>query len=224
MEQDRTTDAKHKTYVILPGFHAGMLTADDLEHLAALARKYEAPGVKITTAQRVAFLGLPPERLAELRRELALPEGLPHSRKRLHYVQACPGSPWCKYGLRDSLALGERLRTLELTRPLPAKVKVGISGCPMSCCENALRDVGLQARSKGWRLSFGGNGASRPRLGDVVAEGLDDDQAVELTRRCLEFYAANAVYKTRSARFMERFGIDTLKQAVLGDIPTCAAE
>jgi NAD(P)H-nitrite reductase large subunit len=215
--QDTATalDAEHKTYVILPGFHAGMLTVDDLERLAGLARKYEVPGVKITGAQRVAFLGLPPERLAELRRELALPDGLPHTRNRLHYIQACPGKPWCKYGLRDSLAMGKRLQELVLSRPLPAKVKVGISGCPMSCCENALRDIGLQARSKGWRLTFGGNGANCPRFGDIVAEGLDDGQAIELARRCLEFYAENAVYKTRSARFMERFGIETLRRGVL---------
>ncbi|OQX12553.1 MAG: nitrite reductase [Desulfobulbaceae bacterium A2] len=215
MKQTATAETKDTSYVILPGLHMGMLTLTDLERLTALVRKYQVPGVKVTGAQRVAFLGLAPERLAALRSELGLPEGAAHTRGRLHTVQACPGKAWCKYGLRDSLALGRRLEELTLERPLPAKVKVGISGCPMNCCESSLRDVGLQARNGGWRLSFGGNAANRPRIGDVVAEGLDDDQALALVRRCLEFYTDKAVYKTRSARFMERFGIDVLQQGVL---------
>ncbi|OQX11508.1 MAG: nitrite reductase [Desulfobulbaceae bacterium A2] len=217
MEQTMSVKNREKSYVIVPGLHMGMLTLADLERLTALVRKYQVPGIKVTGAQRVALLGLPPERLADLRQELGLPEGPPHTRGRLHTVQACPGKTWCKYGLRDSLALGRRLEELVLDRPLPAKVKVGISGCPMNCCESTLRDVGLQARSTGWRLTFGGNAANRPRFGDVVAEGLDDEQALELVRRCLAFYADKAVYKSRSARFMERFGSEFLRDGVLNN-------
>jgi len=208
--------AQHpKTYVILPQFQAGALSVEDLERLAALARKYEVPLTKITGAQRIAFLGLSEEQAVRLGRELGLPETPPHKRRRVHYIQACPGSRWCKYGVRDALAMGRAIGDLELDGPLPYKVKVGVSGCRMCCCESWIRDVGLIGERRGWRFVFGGNGAGRPRIGDVVAKDLSDDEAVELVRRTLNYYIATAKYKTRSARYMERFGIEALKRGVL---------
>ena len=109
------------------------------------------------------------------------------------------------------MRLGERIKAIELDGPLPYKVKVGISGCRFCCCESWMRDVGLTAEKKGWRFSFGGNAAGRPRIGDLVAEGLSDDEAVSLVTKTLNYYLREAKFKTRSARFMERFGIEALK-------------
>lgn len=206
---------QQKTYLVLPHFQAGLLSPEDLEQLAELARKYRVPRTKITSAQRVAFLGMEPEALEALKGELQIPDSLPHTRNRVHYVQACPGSTWCQYGQGDALTMGERLRAIELDGPLPYKVKVGISGCRFCCCESWIRDVGLTGEKKGWRFTFGGNGAGRPRIGDLVAEGLSDNEAVALITKTLNYYLREAKFKTRSARFMERFGIEALKQAVL---------
>lgn len=205
-----------KTYLVLPQYDAGLLGPDDLEHLAALARKYNVPQTKITGAQRVAFLGMEPEAMAALRTELGMPEAASRHSNRVHYVQACPGKIWCKYGHQDALSLGERIKAIELDGPLPAKVKVGVSGCRFCCCESWMRDVGLAGESKGWRFTFGGNAAGRPRVGDVVAEQLSADEAVELVGKTLNFYLHEAKFKSRTARFMERFGIEALKKAVLG--------
>lgn len=206
----------HKTYLVLPHFDAGLLSPEDLEHLAALARTYRIPKTKITGAQRIAFLGMEPEAVERLREELNIPDTPPHTRNRVHYVQACPGRTWCRYGHQDALSLGERIKAIELEGPLPAKVKVGISGCRFCCCESWMRDVGLAGESKGWRFTFGGNAAGRPRVGDVVAEGLTGDEAVSLVTKTLNYYLREAKFKSRSARFMERYGIDALKKAVLG--------
>ncbi len=206
----------HKTYLVLPHLNAGLLRPEELEQLAALARKYRIPKTKITGAQRVAFLGMDPEALEAMKVELNIPATPPHVRNRVHYVQACPGNTWCQFGQGDALDLGERIKQVELDGPLPYKVKVGISGCRFCCCKSWMRDVGLTAEKKGWRFSFGGNAAGRPRIGDLVAEGLSDDEAVALVTKTLNYYLHAAKFKTRSARFMERFGIEALKTAVLG--------
>lgn len=204
-----------KTYLVLPHFNAGLLSPEDLEHLAGLARKYHIPKTKVTGAQRVAFLGMEPAALEALKAELQILETPPHARNRVHYVQACPGSTWCQFGQGDALTMGERIKQIELEGPLPYKVKVGISGCRFCCCESWMRDAGLAAEKKGWRFSFGGNAAGRPRIGDLVAEGLSDDEAVTLVTKTLNYYLHTAKFKTRSARFMERYGIEALKKAIL---------
>lgn len=205
-----------KTYALMPGIKMGMLTPDDLENIASICREFNVPVTKITGAQRLAFLGTEPHLLNALKKKLNIPESLPHKRNRIHYVQACPGSEWCKYGTGNSLAMGEKLEQLKLEGPLPYKVKVGVSGCRFCCCESWIRDVGLIAQKKGWKMIFGGNGAGRPRIGDVVAEDLSDEEAVALVEKCLNFYIRTAKFKTRSARFMERLGIDELKKGLFG--------
>lgn len=192
-----------------------MLTPEDLEHLAALAKKYQVPHTKITGAQRVAFLGLEPEALEALKNELQIPLSPPHARNRVHYVQACPGSTWCKYGQGDALTLGAKIEQIELDGPLPYKVKVGISGCRFCCCESWMRDVGLACEKKGWRFTFGGNAAGRPRIGEIVADELSIEEAVTLVTKTLNYYLREARPKTRSARLMERIGIEALRKAIL---------
>jgi NAD(P)H-nitrite reductase large subunit len=216
MIMNKTNNQNHKTYAIMPGIKMGMLTPDDLEKIATICRKFDIPVTKVTGAQRLAFLGMEPEKLKALKEELGIPDTLPHTRNRIHYVQACPGNEWCKYGTGNSLSLGSEIEKLELDGPLPYKVKVGVSGCRMCCCESWIRDVGLVSEKNGWKLIFGGNGAGRPRIGDVVAEGLNDKEALALVKKCLNFYIKNAKFKTRSARFMERVGIDELKKGLFG--------
>lgn len=201
----------------MPGINAGMLTLEDLERITDLARRYEVPMVKITGAQRLYFQGLSPEKLAEVKEELQLPDSLPHTRNRVHYVQACPGKNWCSSATSETERMEKAINKMELDGPLPYKVKVGISGCTRCCCESWMRDIGLTAEKKGWRLSFGGNAAGNPRIGDLIAKGLSDDEAIELVRKTLNYYLKTAEFKTRSARYVERYGIDDLKKAVLGE-------
>jgi NAD(P)H-nitrite reductase large subunit len=206
-----------KTYAIVPRLPMGLLTPEILERMAAVARKYSVPIIKITSGQRIALVGINPEDLermwAELEAQVGPAEGLC-----VHYVQACPGIDWCKLGQGDSLALAGRVEKEFVGRMdfLPAKTKIGISGCKMNCAESYLRDIGAFAvPKKGWTVVVGGNSGGRPRIGDIVAEGLGDDDAYSLINRCLEHYSANANKRERMPRFVERTGIEDFKRNVL---------
>lgn len=198
----------------MPGINVEMLSLNDLEHITDLARRYEVPMVKITEAQRLYFQGLSPEKRTKIVQELGLPPIPPHTLNRVHYVQACRGKTWCRYGTRATETIAKTIAELELQGPLPGKVKVGISGCRRCCCESWMRDIGLAAEKNGWRLTFGGNAAGRPRIGDLVADGLTDEEALDLIQKTLTFYYTTAKGKTRSARFMERVGIEALKKGI----------
>jgi len=78
-----------------------------------------------------------------------------------------------------------------------------------------VRDVGLIGDRTGWKLIFGGNAAAAPRIGDLVAEHLDDAQVLNLIQKCLAVYSEHAEGNIRSARFIEQFGIRALKEKVL---------
>jgi len=72
---------------------AGIVTPDDLETIAKIGRKYKIPMLKITSGQRFALIGIEPEDVPMVFRELgplAQPESAP-------LRQVCAGMPWHRY-------------------------------------------------------------------------------------------------------------------------------
>ncbi len=203
-----------QTYAIVPRMPMGIVTPDVLENIATVVRKHEIPIIKITSAQRMALVGIKPESVAQIWQELGMDIG-PAVEVCVHYVQACPGNVVCKFGIQDSLGLGGKLEELFVGRELPAKGKIGISGCPLNCSEGYVRDFGAFGRKSGWTVMFGGNSGGKPRIGDVIAQDLSTEEVVELAKKCFDYYRGNANQKERTASFIERIGIDEFKAAVL---------
>ncbi len=208
-------DLNTRNYNVLPGPKMGLVTPEYLEQVAAIAREHAIPFLKITGAQRIAIGGHSPEVAEKIWQKMGQPTG-PKKPVGIHYIQACPGVKWCKYGRKDSLAMGKKVEETLLDIPLPAKTKVGISGCAMNCCDSYIRDIGIFGMKKGWTLVFGGNGGGVPRIGDVMGEGLDDDQVIALAAKCLDFFRDNARKMERTGRLMLRTPVEKLREYVLG--------
>ena len=203
-----------ETYAIVPRTPAGLLTPDVLEKIAGAARKFEIPVIKITSGQRMALVGIKPDDVEAVWEELGMDIGRA-TELCLHYVQACPGTAVCKFGVQDSLGLGTGLEADFLGSGMPAKLKIGVSGCPLCCAESFVRDVGIIGKKGGWTLLFGGHSGSRPRIADVLAEDLTTEEVTALTKKLVAYYTENAKKKERAARFAERMGVDAIKAAIL---------
>lgn len=203
-----------KTYAVVPRIPAGVIRREDLKAIAEVVEKYDIPIVKITSGQRIALVGMTEEQILPIYEDLGMTEGKAVELC-LHYVQACPGNDVCKFGVQDSLGFGTRIEALFSGMEMPAKFKVGVSGCPFLCAESLVRDLGLIGKKKGWTVVFGGNSGRKVREADVLAEDLSEEEATALARKCIEHYVANAKPKERTGPFMERVGIDEFKKAVL---------
>ena len=112
-----------QTYAIVPRMPMGLVTPDVLETIAAVARKHQIPIIKITSAQRMALVGIKPESVEQIWQELGMGIG-PAVEICVHYIQACPGTAVCKFGIQDSLGLGGKLEELFVGMELPAKAKI----------------------------------------------------------------------------------------------------
>lgn len=203
-----------ETWAIVPRTPMGMLTPDILERINEVVRKWEIPIVKITSGQRIALVGIREEDIdpiwADLGRDIGRATELC-----VHYVQACPGTAVCRLGVQDSLGLGKTLEEQYVGVDFPAKVKMGVSGCPLSCAESKVRDVGLAGSKKGFAVYFGGNAGNRPRIADEIAKDLAPEDALALVDKLLAYYREHARKRERTARFVERVGIDPILEAVL---------
>ena len=204
-----------ETYAIAPHIPCGVTTPAQLRTIADVAEKYNAQALKLTSAARIAIVGIREEDVDAVWDELKMVPG--HAVGIcVRSIKACPGTQFCRLGLQDSLGMGMKLDGKFHGYQLPGKMKMGVSGCTNMCAENCIKDISLFGKKSGWTLMAGGIGSKKPRLADVVAEDLDDLQALERIERIIAFYAENGQKNERLGRMIDRMGLDALSQAVTG--------
>jgi len=125
---------------------SGRASPSQLRGLTALADRHGSGRLRTTVAQNIAVLDVPVGRiqaLADDARALGLAvDGSPFQRGML----SCTGSEFCKLALTKTKALSIRLAA-DLTERLPGfgdDIKVHLAGCPNSCGQHWIADVGLQ--------------------------------------------------------------------------------
>jgi NAD(P)H-nitrite reductase large subunit len=129
-------------------------------------------------------------------------------------IHTCAECIKCDNTILDTTQITAKLENLILPTPMPAKIKVAVAGCKRCCTMPLVRDIGLTPVGKRWRLSFGGNGGRNPRIADIIAEGLNEIEAIDLTCRCLMVYQKYGDRNMRTSTFIETFGLETFKEKI----------
>lgn len=202
------------TYAVAPHFPCGVITPEQLRTVADVAERYGAAAVKITSAARIAIVGLREEVIDSVWKDLSCDPGAAVGLC-VRSVKACPGTTFCKRGKQDSLAMGLYLDKRYHGMELPGKLKMGVSGCPNQCAETCIKDIGLVGMPEGWEIFVGGNGGGKPRLSLKIAEGLTDEEAQKMVEQIIQLYRSTAKKNHRLGRMIEVMGgIDVFRQAL----------
>ena len=202
-----------ETFAIAPHVACGVVTPDQLRTLADVAEKYQAAALKITSAARIAIVGIKEDDVDNVWQDLGMPPG--HAVGLcVRSVKVCPGTTFCRLGKQDALKMGTMLDEVYHGMELPSKTKMGVSGCNNQCAENCIKDISLVGKVKGWELWVGGKGTAKPRLADLVMEELSDDAALEAIKKVVDYYKENAKKGERVGAMIDRIGLDGVKAAV----------
>jgi len=203
-----------ETYAIAPHIPGGLTDSATLRKICDVADKYRLE-LKLTSAQRIMMIGIKEEDLDTVWAELAQKPGAAIGLC-VRSIKICPGTTYCKRGVQDSISLGLKLDARYHAMVLPNKMKMGVSGCMVSCAESGLKDIGVIATAKGWRILVGGNAGARPRLADVLVEvEADEDQVLAVIEKIVTWYR-NSGREVRLGRLVEEMGIKKFKQEILG--------
>lgn len=201
-----------QTYAIAPHIPGGIVYPETLRKIADIAEKYGAAALKITSAQRIAIVGLKEEDLDSAWSELGLKPGAAIGLC-VRSVKICPGTTFCKRGKQDAVGLGLKLDEKYHGMQLPSKFKMAVSGCTNSCSETSIKDIGIMGTAKGYTLSVGGSAGPRPRLGNVVAKELSEEQVLDLVDRIINFYKGYGKSR-RIGEVVDEIGIEKFKEGI----------
>ena len=205
-----------QSYAVAPHIPCGVVNPQTLRRLADVAEKYGAQAIKITSAERIAIVGVAEKDIDNIWAELEMSPGFAVGLC-VRSIKACPGTTFCKRGMQDSLSLGLKLDAKYHGMELPGKFKIGVSGCPNQCAETCIKDVGLVGMPKSWKVLVGGNGGAKPRLSRELTKDVSTEQVLELVDKIITFYKSNAKAHQRLGAMIEKMDFEKFKAAILGD-------
>jgi nitrite reductase (NADH) large subunit len=206
---------KDGTFSVVPRMKGGVTTSDELRRIADAADKFDIKTIKVTGGQRIDLLGVKKEDLPAIWEDLGMASGMAYA-KSVRTVKTCVGSDHCRFGLDDSMGTGIELEGMLEGLYTPAKVKLGVTGCPRNCAEAYIKDIGLVAIEGGWEIYVGGAGGTVVRKGDLLATVKTKEEAISAAITFLQYYRETAEYKERTYHYMENRSLEEI-QAVVFD-------
>ena len=214
LEKGAIIQRDQQTFAVAPHIPGGFISVDEFSKIVDTADKYNAQTLKMTSGQRIVVVGLQESDLSafwrDVERQIGYAIGLC-----VRMVKFCPGTTYCRHGKQDAMGVGLELDRQHHGRMLSAKFKIGVAGCEYACNAPLFKEVGLLGLPDGWQVTIGGTCGAKPRFGDVIAQGLNDDQAKELTDKVISWFASgNFKPKVRMGRIIDELGLDAVKKAI----------
>ena len=203
--------------VVLP---VGKLEAAQIAYLAVLSERFGDGEIRLTPWQNLLLAGIKAEDVETVKSELEN-IGLHWSANNIRAnLVACTGSFGCKFGLADTkknaMEIAEYVESrLELDTPL----NIHVTGCPNSCAQHYIGDVGLMGAKveveddmlDGYHIFVGGGfgadaGIARPLYEDVLAT--DAPQKIE---NMLQSYLVKRADGENFLEWSRRHSVDELR-------------
>ena len=175
----------------------GQITPKQMLRLADLADHYGSGEIRLTVWQNLIIPNVPDAWVETLKKAL-VKMGLPSTQSALRggFV-ACTGNSYCKYASTDTkghaVELMEYLdKRFELDRP----INVHLTGCPHSCAQHYMGDIGLLGAKvkvsgesvEGYHVFVGGGFGDRQAVGRQVFQGVSFESLKPTLEKMLRGY------------------------------------
>jgi len=196
----------------------GQLDPKQVVRLAELAENYGSGEVRLTVWQNLVLTGIPDGFVATVKKALER-VGLGWKQSNVASgVIACTGNRYCKYSSTDTKGHAVTLtKDLEKAVALDQPVNIHFTGCPHSCAQHYMGDIGLLgAKTRDGREAYhvlvGGGFGSNRALGRQLFTCMPFEEVRALVRRMLEVYLEWREGDESFQSFAVRHSVDELQR------------
>ena len=204
----------------------GRLSAEQMRGLAAIARELGDGDIRLTVWQNLLLSGIARARADEVEGRLqALGLTSKASSVRAGLI-ACTGNTGCKFALSNTKATA--LAIAEWVEPrvaLDVPINIHLTGCPNSCAQHYIGDIGLLAcrvpaapgsedTVEGFHVFVGGGFGPEQAIGRELYRDIAAQDCPVLVQRILHAYLANRRGSETFPAFAARHDVAALKDMV----------
>lgn len=201
----------------------GQLTPKQLTRIAEIADLYGSGEIRLTVWQNFIIPHVP-DAYVETVKKAVTKLGLDWKQSHVRSgIVACTGNSYCKFASSNTKAhaieLGKFLeKKLELDQP----INIHLTGCPNSCAQHYMGDIGLLATKvkvsgetlEGYHVFVGGGFGDRQGIGRQIFTGISVEQLKPTLVKVLAAYLRHRHGGESFAAFTRRHDLNTLQQLV----------
>jgi len=206
-------------YIGLP-VTGGRCTAEDMEELANLADQYGDGNLRTSNTQNLILANIADEKVTALLGENLLQRFNPFEKSFSAYMIACVGKEFCPFGLSQTKAHIKDLSDyLDQHLCLDQPVRIALSGCPHSCAQPQIADIGLQGTAakvgiEAFELWIGGSLDVSEGLGSKLQGTISANDLPSLLESLIGLYAKNKEATETFSAFVKRAGLQDFQKAL----------
>ncbi|NET79083.1 ferredoxin--nitrite reductase [Okeania sp. SIO1F9] len=178
------------------GLHipVGRLYADNMFYLARLAEVYGNGEIRLTVEQNVIIPNVPESRIEPFLGEPLLEKFSINPQPLTRAVVSCTGAQFCNFAMIETKSRALAVaKEVEAELFIPKPVRIHWTGCPNSCGQPQVADIGLmgtKARKNGKMvdsvdLYMGGTVGKDAKLGSCVQKGIPCEDLKPILRNLL---------------------------------------
>lgn len=197
----------------------GRMSADQMLAAAAIAETFGSGSLRTTNQQNLLFTGIADERLEEALKAIAGAgftwDVSPYRRSGV----ACTGTEFCNLALTETKGrLGVIIDHLEKTIEWDGSIRINVNGCPNSCGQHHIGDIGLQgclvrlgdAKVEAYDICLGGRLGDDAKFTRPIQRKVPADQVHLALERLLRAYQAQRADGEGFSAFVDRHSDEDL--------------
>ena len=201
----------------------GRLTADQMRGLGKIAQEFGDGDIRLTVWQNLLISGVAEARVGEAEAAIAA-LGLSTKATSIRAgLIACTGNAGCRLAMSDTKAHAEAIaQWCESRVQLDAPLNIHLTGCPNSCAQHYIGDIGLLGTKvqvsddgdqvEGYHIHVGGGFGPDALCGREIYRDVRAEDAPQTIERMLKSYLAHRAAPQESfSAFTRRHEIDALK-------------
>ena len=196
----------------------GRLSAAQMNGLGELASRFAGATLRLTVWQNLILSDMPNERLAEVERVLSALRLASKTSAVRGALVACTGNTGCKFAATNTkgqaLELADHLeRRVALDRP----VSIHLTGCPHSCAQHKVSDIGLLGVKVGeemveaYSILVGGGAGPEQKIGREIFSAVPMAEMPACIEALLRAYLAGRRANESFHDFAARHSVEELK-------------
>lgn len=198
----------------------GQITAKQMQRVAEIADLYGSGEIRLTVWQNFIIPNVP-DAYVETVRKAVRKLGFDTEQSNLRSgVIACTGNSYCKFAQANTkghaLQLSEYLdKRIKLDQP----VNIHLTGCPNSCAQHYMGDIGLLGTKvkragetvDGYHVFLGGGFGRHQAVGRQVFNGIPHDELGALLEKVLRGYLRHREKGESFQAFSTRYDLNSLQ-------------
>ena len=204
----------------------GQITPRQMLRLADIADHYGSGEIRLTVWQNLILPNVPDAYVETVKKALEK-MGLHWKQSNLRSgIVACTGNSYCKFASSDTKAHALELADyLDAEFELDHPINIHVTGCPNSCAQHYMGDVGLLGAKvkvsgetvEGYHVFVGGGFGKSQAIGRQIFQGISFQQLKPTLHKMFAGYLKNREPGEKFQNFTQRHDLNTLQVLFSGE-------